>query len=75
MLEDTNSLDGAHIKIKAMIDKNQHYKVQLPFFGQTGLGKQCQPRSDCSYEQFDQGLHCWHWGEGGGGGGTPTFVG
>ena len=24
----------------------------------TGLGKQCKPRSDCSLEQSDQGLHC-----------------
>ena len=22
------------------------------------LGKQCRPRSDCSEEQSDQGLHC-----------------
>ena len=27
-------------------------------FWQTGLGKQCRPRSACSWRSTDQGLHC-----------------
>ena len=32
----------------------QHYCNEFKFSGQTGLGTQCRPRSDCS----DQSLHC-----------------
>ena len=68
--EDIHILASYFMHLKGKPDPGEEEKVCLFYcqdsvfitnntvLAQTGLGKHCRPRSDCSWRNPDQGLHC-----------------